>query len=322
MGDLVIFHKQLGDTVLLEPVLRKLAQASGDQVQLLCPRLFEPVIELMPHTRLASGRGRWSPDRLWAYDWGGKSTNAAAITLCREKNLLIPNPEWIKWRHRLVFQHIQVQDYRNQYISAYFWDHTNVESAEQIFTPTCLEIPPDDWAVTGFDHEPYLLINPVSAWKRKSYDVSKWVRIMSHACDHLGLSRVLMTGGTADWQREHCAEIAYQASRSGLILNNLSSQTSLREFLHLISHSRMIICVDGASAHLARGFGVPCVTIFGPSYRWMWHLEDEFNLALDASDYSTKPRPETTLVPTEAVTAAITRLSKHIPKREILHQSL
>lgn len=313
MSELVIFHKQLGDTVLLEPVLRKLAEASGQQVQLLCPASLSPLIELMPHTRLATGRGRWLPRRVWAYDWGGRTARAALLTLCREKHLLIPNPLWVKWCHRLAFQHIHAEDYRERYVSRYFWDHTKVEGMEQVFSPARLEMPPDDWAATLGNREPYLLINPVSAWKRKSYDTAKWAIVLAHARD-LGMTRVVMTGGTGDWQRAHCSEIAAQASAAGVVLEDASGRTTLREFLHLISRAKMVVCVDGAAAHLARGFGVPCVSIFGPSYRWLWHLEDQMNAALDASDFSHEHRPDASLVSADSVISAVTRVAANVSR--------
>ncbi len=211
MSELVIFHKQLGDTVLLEPVLRKLAQTSGEQVQLLCPRQFEPVIELMPHTRLASGRKRWCPDRLWAYDWGGKTTRASAITFCREKHLLIPNPHWVAALHRAVFSHLQIEPYADRYISRYFWDHTLAAVSEKEFTPAVLMHPPSEWRPSEWVDKPYLLLNPVSAWKRKSYDPEKWAVVMANARD-LGFSRILLSGGGEKWQREHCADIMVKAA--------------------------------------------------------------------------------------------------------------
>lgn len=308
MSELVIFHKQLGDTVLLEPVLRKLAAASGEQVNLLCPRQFEPVIELMPHTRMAAGRRRWLPDRVWAYDWGGRTTRAALFTLCREKHLVIPNPQWVRWQHRAAFRWIHAEDYLDRYVSRYFWDHTLVHADGAEFSPVRLESPPDEWAAECWRGGPYLLLNPVSAWKRKNYDAVKWACVLAHARE-LGLPRVVMTGGTEDWQMAHCAEIKHEAAKLGLSLEDVSGQTSLPGFMHLIARASMVLCVDGAAAHLARGFDVPCLTIFGPSYRWMWHEEDDRKMAVDASDFSSELRPRATLVPAETVMAAVTRLA-------------
>lgn len=310
MSALVVFHKQLGDTVLLEPVLRKLAAASGGQVSLVCSRNLGPLISLMPHTRMAAGRSRWLPDSVWAYDWGSRTIRAAMPILCREKHLVIPNPLWIRFTHRLVFRHIHAEPYEDRYISKYFWDATPVAGEETVFSPVRLETPPPSWAAPGWRDEPYVLLNPVSAWKRKNYDAAKWARVLTHARD-LGLPRVVMSGGTDDWQRAHCAEIA-AAAGVGVTVQDVSGCTTLPQFIHLVSRARMLLCVDGAAAHLARGFRVPCVTVFGPSYRSMWHLEDNLNAAVDASDFSLEHRPSATLVPAEAVMAAVTRLAASV----------
>lgn len=308
MSYLAIIHKQLGDTVLLEPALRKLAQDSGEKVALLCPKQFEPLIDLMPHTRLASGRRRWFPDQVWAYDWGGRSARAAAITCCCNRHLLIPNADWVRFGCRLVFRHINAKPYLNRHVSRYFWEETSVTANVEGFRHVRLESPPMEWEAAFWKEEPYLLLNPVSAWKRKSYDAVKWARVLAHARE-LDLPRVVMTGGTEAWQKEHCAQIAAVALSRGISVEDVSGRTSLREFMHLISRAAMVLCIDGAAAHLARGFCVPCVTIFGPSYRWMWHEEDELNLAVDAKDFSHESRPDAALVPEEIIMRAVTRLA-------------
>jgi len=307
---LVIFHKQLGDIVLLEPVLRKLAEASGEQVELLCPRQFAPVIELMPHTRLAAGRGRWFPDRLWAYDWGGKTTRAAAITFCREKHLLIPpSRDWVKWSHRRVFSSIQVQLYNDRYIAKYFWDHTESALTDSVYGQPRLELPSLAWRPKNWVEEPFLLLNAVSAWKRKCYDAQKWGRVL-HGVRELGYSKVRMTGGTEDWQRAHCAEIVAAAAEHKVEVTDISGGTSLREFLFMVSRASAVLCIDGAASHLARAFQVPCVTLFGPSYREIWHHQDSLNLALAAGDYCEETKPSPAHIPADLVVDAMRRVKQ------------
>ena len=302
MGDLVIFHKQLGDTVLLEPTLRKIALASGQPAQLLCPAALRPLLELMPHTQAATGKRRWMPDRLWAYDWGGRTTRASAVTFCREKHLLIPNSDWVTRSHRAIFSHVHAVPYRDRYIAQYTWEETRTPDREDGFEAPVLERPPEAWTRDGLcPDEPFLLFNPVSAWQRKCYEPAKWAPALQAAHD-LGLKRILMTGGMEPWHYEHCAQIARSAD---VALTDISGMTNLPEFMHLISRARMVMCVDGAASHLARGFSVPCVTLFGPSYRWMWHLDDPRHVAVDASQFSDEPRPPTQVVPPEAVVEAV-----------------
>ncbi len=301
MSELVIFHKQLGDTVLLEPVLRKLAFASGERVHLLCPVQLRPLVELMPHAVVARGRGRWLPTRLRAFDWGGRTTRAAAVTFCREKHLLLPNHEWLTRAQRAVFSKVYVKEYLDRYVARYMWEETVAES-DGAFEPPMLELPPEDWTRDGLcPQEPFMIFNPVAAWQRKCYDPVKWAGVLACARD-LGMQRIIMTGGMERWHYEHCAEIA---KASAVELTDVSGMTNLREFMHLISRARMVLCVDGAAAHLARAFDVPSVTLFGPSYRWMWHEEEPRHAALDASHYSDEARPPTVLIPAEKVMHAV-----------------
>lgn len=311
MTRLVIFHKQLGDTVLLEPVLRRHALVAGGFVDLICPSAFAPLVELMPRVRLAAGRRRWRPDTAWAYDWGSRSTRAAALTFCRDKHLLVPNRDCVRLGHWLSFQNRHVRPYVDRHISRYFWEETKVSDTET-FSHVRLDSPPSCWAADFWVDDPYVLLNPVSAWRRKSYDVNKWAEVLSHVRE-LGLPRVVMTGGVEGWQQEHCAEIAVASKALGVAVDDVSGRTSLKGFIHLVSRAAMVLCVDGAAAHLSRGLSVPCVTIFGPSYRWMWHEQDEINLAVDASDFSPERRPAAAEVPAESVMEAVSRLAATRP---------
>jgi ADP-heptose:LPS heptosyltransferase len=304
MSDLVIFHKQLGDTVLLEPVLRRRALATGEQVHLLCSPRLHPLLELMPHTQPAVGKRRWMPRRLWAYDWGGKTTRSAAFTFCREKHLLIPNREWVTRTHRAIFSDIHAEPYLDRYIARYFWDETPLEpdAPRAGFEPPVLDTPPPSWTRDGLCPEvPFVLFNPVSAWERKCYEPAKWATVL-RGVREMGLRKVVMTGGVEPWHFQHLAEIAAAAA---VELTDVSGQTTLQEFIHLVSRARLVLCVDGAAAHLARAFGVPSVTLFGPSYGWMWHFDEPRHAAVHASEFTDEHRPSAAVIPAERVLAAI-----------------
>ncbi|NJK91168.1 MAG: glycosyltransferase family 9 protein [Blastochloris sp.] len=302
-SDLVIMHKQLGDTVMLEPVLRKLHASSGRPVQLLCPRAFQPLIELMPHSRYASGRERFFPSRVWAYDWGGASTRASLLTICREKQLLLPNPNDVRRFHRITYSKVQTEPYLDRYIARYFWDHTLDDLAGD-FSPPRLAAPPDSWSHVGVGNDEYLLFNPVSAWKRKMYPMDLWVKVLSTLTKELGV-KIVMTGGREDWQLDFCSKI--QSMFSGSMVN-LAGQTHLKEFMHVISRARILLSVDGAASHLAAAFGRRCVTLFGPSYHFLWHHPTPLSYAISATDYSDEKRPATGMIPPGKVVQMVLEL--------------
>jgi hypothetical protein len=73
---LVIFHKQLGDLILLEPALRRLARANGHSVDLITRSGFQPLGSLMPHVSFRSKPNTkiydaliqaQMPDTLWTH---------------------------------------------------------------------------------------------------------------------------------------------------------------------------------------------------------------------------------------------------------------
>jgi ADP-heptose:LPS heptosyltransferase len=178
-----------------------------------------------------------------------------------------------------------------------------VAAAETAFAPAVLEVPPPEWCPPAWNDEPYLLLNPVSAWKRKCYDAKKWASVLARVSD-LGFTRVLLSGGGESWQREHCAEIMAKAAERGVNeVIDLSGQTSLRQYIFMVSRARAVICVDGAASHLAQAFDVPCVTLFGPSYRWLWHTPCPHHMALGGMmDSQLTPSPSQ-MAATEVFTA-------------------
>jgi ADP-heptose:LPS heptosyltransferase len=298
MADLVIMHKQLGDTVLLEPVLRKISAITGEKANLLGPAAFEPLIELMPHTRLVSGQPRPKADHLWAFDWGSKTTLASALTRCRNKHLLIPNPAWIKWHHRLVFSRIEVEAYRDRYMARYFWDHTYADATGQIFTPPRLTAAPDDWVPDHPLPSDYLLLNPVSAWKQKCYPLEQWKPVLE-GLHEAGLEGLVISGGREPWHAPLCESIGSLFPGKSI---NLCGRTSLREFIALVMKARALLSVDGAATHLAQAFSVPSLTIFGPSLVDLWHPPAHpTRRALAAAHITKTYRPDIHHLPATAI---------------------
>lgn len=260
MGELVILHKQLGDTVLLEPVLRKIALVTGERVHLLCPPQWRPLIELMPHTQFATGKRRWMPDSLRAFDPGGRTTRAAAFTFCRDKTLLVPEASWVSRTHRAIYSRLDVIAPGRRDLARWLWDATLAEISTG-YEPPVLERPPEDWTREGLcPAEPFLLLHPVTTSSTKACEPAQWATLLRAAHD-FGLKRILITGGMDPWHYEHCARIAQQAKELGVAVEDVSGMTMLPEFLHLLSRARLVLSVDGAASHLARAFDVPSLTL-------------------------------------------------------------
>lgn len=260
MGELVILHKQLGDTVLLEPVLRKIAHLTGERVHLLCPPQWRPLLDLMPHTRFATGKSRWMPDRLRAFDSSGRSTRAAGFTFCREKVLLVPELGWVTRSHRAIYSRIDAIAPGRRDPARWMWDAVGTDSGPR-YEPPVLERPPEDWTRDGLcPAEPFLLLHPVTTSPTKACQPAQWAALLRIAHD-LGLKRILVSGGMEPWHYEHCARIASATKELGVSIEDVSGTTIVPEFLHLLSRARLVMSVDGAASHLAKALNVPSLTL-------------------------------------------------------------
>jgi len=121
---LVIFHKQLGDLVLLESALRCLAHANGRAVDLITRSGLQPLGSLMPHVNFRSKPNVKIYDTLWCFDDRRKSAFYSLLSRAREKHLLISPGASIQWYHSRIFRTIHAPNLGRSHISEYYWKHT------------------------------------------------------------------------------------------------------------------------------------------------------------------------------------------------------
>jgi hypothetical protein len=86
---LVIFHKQLGDLVLIEPALRLLAETGDNAVDLITRSGFLPLNSLMPYVNFRSKPSVKRYDTLWCFDDRPKSAFFSFLSRARKKRLLV-----------------------------------------------------------------------------------------------------------------------------------------------------------------------------------------------------------------------------------------
>jgi ADP-heptose:LPS heptosyltransferase len=183
----------------------------------------------------------------------------------------------MKWFHTRLFRELIVPELGDCYVAEYFWENTPVPSSLS-FRPPRLDRPPDRWKPDGMGDAPFILVNPTSGWRQKSWLPHCWATTLGALHDESGL-KFVMTSAAVDWQIQHCREIQ---ERSGAIVRSLASATSLENFLWLCSRAQAVFTVDGAASHLARAFGVKSLTLFGPTSRKNWHYSSDGSLAVQA----------------------------------------
>lgn len=270
-GCYAAFHKQLGDLVLLEPALARLRAHHGSPVRLFTRNGHADLVSLMPGVEFVGGLA-WHPaEVLYCFDPLNKSALRALLAPVRERKLIVPERAELRWYHPLIFSAETHPELGDSYVAEFFWEHTPVASGEA-FRPPELNRPPAAWAPRGWGSGSYLLVNATSGWKRKMWNVEGWVTLLrSLGSNH----RIVLTSGPSPWQREHSAAIA---EAIGAVLE----PTTLREFLWLCANARAVLTVDGAASHLAAAFGVPSLTLFGPTSLANWHRASPSQLAFQA----------------------------------------
>lgn len=300
---LVVCHKQLGDTLLLQPVLAKISAYDGMPVDFYTHPRHTQLLELMPEANLVKDPRRRRYASLWCYEPGSKSIRGAVLARANNKTLLIAAAKHRRWYYRMIFDRILERGRRFQYRARYYWDHTEVPGAADYAPPRLLP-PPSTWCPGHFEATGYLLLNPVSAWPKKSGVPARWSSLIQALCDR-GIGPVVLVGGQTSWQLDYCREMLADLH---VPVVNLSGRTTLPELIHLIAYARLVLSVDGAIAHLAQAYRRPCITMFGPTDARHWHYDGPLSIALSARDYLEEKRPSLDALPNEVVLAAVQQL--------------
>ncbi len=263
---LVICHKQLGDMVLLEPALARLA-AAGRPVELLTRSGHAPLISLMDGVQMTSRAWLRRFDAIYCYDHLDKSALHTISAFAPKKDLLLRSPTEVTKLHRIAFDEIRAPGIGDKFLADYNWTYTLADTPAPYRLPR-LNLPPATWAPNDAPSGDYLLLNSTAGWKSKRWKSSAWAKVLQALLDH-GVPRILVTSGGQDWQMDHAARITEAVANPRV--TGLGGQTKLEEFLHLVSRARLILGVDGAASHLANAFGGRSLTLFFRTNPHNWH---------------------------------------------------
>lgn len=297
MRTAVAYHKQLGDTLLLQPALERLAAQDREAVALYTLPGHQPLVELMPGVRWGGTASHHAGtfDRVLALDQGSQSLVKSLRLRTRHRQLLTRAAVYIRWYHRLIFHECRSENLNDIYVARYYFDVVGGAGSDA-FRPPRLHQPPAEWVQHSAANA--VVINPASGWERKSWTVAGWRAVIRAVLD-MGLGPVFVASGTADWHLRMGREIC--DGFPGAQVRNLAGQTTLRGFLSLLSQAALTLTVDGAASHITQAFGRPTVVLFGPSKTQMWHHETPRNRAIHASEFANEPLPPTALIPPERV---------------------
>lgn len=273
-GSYAVFHKQLGDLVLLEPALRKLQVAWNGPVRLLTRSGHRDVVALMDGVHYTEGLPLLPAKNLTAYDPLPKTALRSFAIPAGRKTCILPNRHEIQWYQNLVYGRTIVPELGEEYISEYFW--RNTPGPGSIFEGPRLTRPPTDWRPANAPGPgTFVLFNPTAGWPKKNWTAEGWGAL----AQAMGCETLLLAEGPADWQKEHAAKILGECKD---VRPATTGGTTLKGFLWLCANAKLVVTVDGSASHLASAFGVPALTLFGTTNIRHWHRSSKIAQALQA----------------------------------------
>ena len=311
---LVILHKQLGDVLLLEPALHKLANAVQGKVMLATRPEFAPMIELMRDVvPMPAGRFRRASEVI-SFGPRPRAGLIALTTAAHRKRLIVFREDQLRPWHSLVYRHgTHVVKSAGRYRAQYYYDAMPAHDGAPFRLPQLMR-PPGAWRNELLPDD-YVLLHLTSAWQNKSWPASSWAKVLDQLGD-AGIGPFVVTGGSAEWEKAYVAELE-SGTKTPLI--NLCGKTNLKGYLSAVASARALLCIDGSSSHLASAFGVPALTLFGgASNPAQWHYPTELACRLDSRAFSGMDSAPISDIPVSAVVEQallIARIEKMPPKR-------
>ena len=280
---LVILHKQLGDVLLLEPALHKLASAVQGKVMLATRPEFAPMIELMQDVLpMPAGQFRRASEVV-SFGPRLRAGLTALTTVALSKRLFVFREDQLRLWHQFVYrQGVNAARVAGRYRAEYYYHVMPVPELVPFRQPKLMP-PPPSWRNELLPDD-YVLLHVTSAWPSKSWPADSWAQVLDQLAD-AGIGPFVVTGGAAEWERAFVAELE---SKTKTPLINLCGKTNLKGYLSAVASARALLCIDGSSAHLASAFGVPALTLFGgASDPGQWHYPTALAHRLDARHFST-----------------------------------
>ena len=105
---------------------------------------------------------------------------------------------------------------------------------------------------------PYVVIAPSASFLYKRWPVGYFVELTNKLLAETDLNFVLLAGPDDNFC-EAFNEIINPR------FHNLQGKTSLKESMSVLAHAKLCIGNDSGMNHIAEAYGVPCITIFGPT---------------------------------------------------------
>jgi ADP-heptose:LPS heptosyltransferase len=127
-----------------------------------------------------------------------------------------------------------------------------------------VSIPPAIWQSVesrlmrdGFSLEkPWLILHPGVSEKKREYPIESWIETAKKLVKDLHV-RIILTGTATE---KHITDRIVEAV--GKDIYSLSGELALGEFMALISHAPLVLCVNTVTAHIAAATHTPVIVLY------------------------------------------------------------
>lgn len=105
---------------------------------------------------------------------------------------------------------------------------------------------------------PYVVIAPSASFQFKRWPVASFVELTKKLLTETSYHYVVLAGPD-----DNFCDVFNEISHERF--HNLQGKTSLRESMNVLAHAKLCIGNDSGMNHIAEAYGVPCITLFGPT---------------------------------------------------------
>ncbi|MBK8092731.1 MAG: putative lipopolysaccharide heptosyltransferase III [Verrucomicrobiaceae bacterium] len=125
--------------------------------------------------------------------------------------------------------------------------------------------PPSGYDPLVTEEQSYIIIHPVTRWRRKSWPTESWVKVGRYLIS-LGY-RCIISSGPDEYEIGLADEITQALGDKAV---STRGQRSWGELARLMRGARLFVGLDTAAMHLAAACQCPIVALFGPSIEHHW----------------------------------------------------
>lgn len=266
---LVAHYLLLGDTILLAPLLKKLATRYPHAERIVLARpAVAPLFEKRPYGVMAMAFNRRDaasrrrvidsgpydlaivPDDN-RYAWLARAAGARRVV-----GFANDRPAWKNWMLDRAFAYPDRPGaWADIAARCLADDFTASQSATSAGRFHAYEWPAPDAAPFDLPMQPYAVLHVGASTPLKLWPASRW-RTLADRLIADGL-HIVWSGGAAE--RPVVEEVGIHAGETDLV-----GHLDLPQLWRLLANARLLVCPDTGVAHLARVVGVPTVALFGP----------------------------------------------------------